>query len=420
LGDGSILEGQPYHYTSKDMENINIVKQVAKKLFNIEGKIIKQKNWWHLYLTSPYHLTHNKKHPITLWYEKLNIKRVRSYDKEIPEIVFENSTEAISLFLKHLWATDGSITLQKGNKITIYYSTTSFKLGIGVQSLLLRLGIISTIREVKQIKKDKKYRSSYHISIQGKESQVKFLKKVSSYGKRGEKSNLYLDILDRVKSNPNNGCIDKMVWQKIIKEAKDRKGISWREFCKKLETSYCGTSLFKSSVSKDRMKRISKFIDDKNIENLANSNIYWDEIVSIKELNIAKTYDLTVDRVHNFVANDIIVHNSIEQDADIVMFVYRDEVYKQAREKEKEEKERNKNGNTNYKSDYKPSVEEEVEIIIGKQRNGPIGTVKLVFQKNFTRFIDDTKRDNNYPVNSQKDNPSPPSGGVVEYTPMRT
>ena len=122
-----------------------------------------------------------------------------------------------------------------------------------------------------------------------------------------------------------------------------------------------------------------------------NSNIYWDEITSIEKLKKVKTYDLTVDGVHNFVANDIIVHNSIEQDADIVMFVYRDAVYREAAEKEKEMKAKNAKINgvdEEYKSTFQPKEEEETELIIGKQRNGPTGTVDLIFQKRFTRFVD--------------------------------
>ncbi len=115
-------------------------------------------------------------------------------------------------------------------------------------------------------------------------------------------------------------------------------------------------------------------------------DIYWDKIVSIEKYKKEKTYDLTVDSVHNFVANDIIVHNSIEQDADIVMFVYRDDVYREAAEKEKEMKA--KAAGTEYENKFKNKPEEETELIIGKQRNGPTGTVKLIFQKRFTRFVD--------------------------------
>ncbi len=84
--------------------------------------------------------------------------------------------------------------------------------------------------------------------------------------------------------------------------------------------------------------------------------------------------------------SDIRESGSIEQDADIIMFVYRDDVYKMREEKEKEK--RAKAEGKEYKSEFVARAEEEAEIIIGKNRSGPIGTAHLVFQKRFTRFVD--------------------------------
>jgi replicative DNA helicase len=84
--------------------------------------------------------------------------------------------------------------------------------------------------------------------------------------------------------------------------------------------------------------------------------------------------------------SDIRESGSIEQDADIIMFVYRDDVYKE-RDEQRKEKEAKDRGEQ-YTSTFVNKPEEDAELIIGKQRNGPIGTVKLVFQKEMTRFVD--------------------------------
>ncbi|MCK5294419.1 MAG: replicative DNA helicase [Arcobacteraceae bacterium] len=84
--------------------------------------------------------------------------------------------------------------------------------------------------------------------------------------------------------------------------------------------------------------------------------------------------------------SDIRESGSIEQDADIIMFVYRDDVYKERDEARKEKESKDKG--EDYKSAFIDKPIEEAEIIIGKQRNGPTGTVKLDFHKELTKFVD--------------------------------
>ena len=88
--------------------------------------------------------------------------------------------------------------------------------------------------------------------------------------------------------------------------------------------------------------------------------------------------------------SDIRESGSIEQDADIILFVYRDDVYlyKEEKEREKAAKAEGKE----FTPTYVEKEEEDAEIIIGKQRNGPTGHVKLVFQKKLTRFVEPSPR----------------------------
>nr|NGX29905.1 Replicative DNA helicase [Candidatus Anoxychlamydiales bacterium] len=90
--------------------------------------------------------------------------------------------------------------------------------------------------------------------------------------------------------------------------------------------------------------------------------VNWDEIKSIEKLQIEDVYDATVEEVHNFVANDIIVHNSLEQDSDLVFFLLRREYY----------------------DPYdKPG---QAELIVAKNRHGAVGSVNLSFRKEIARF----------------------------------
>ena len=88
--------------------------------------------------------------------------------------------------------------------------------------------------------------------------------------------------------------------------------------------------------------------------------------------------------------SDLRESGAIEQDADMILFVYRDEVYREQAEKEAEKKA--KAEGKEYVAKFVPNkLEEEAEIIVGKNRNGPVGSVDIIFQKEFTRFVDKGK-----------------------------
>lgn len=86
--------------------------------------------------------------------------------------------------------------------------------------------------------------------------------------------------------------------------------------------------------------------------------------------------------------SDIRESGAIEQDADIIMFVYRDDIYKERDEQRKEKESADRGDDPPYKSAFVNKPIEEAEIIIGKQRNGSTGTVKLDFHKELTKFVD--------------------------------
>lgn len=88
--------------------------------------------------------------------------------------------------------------------------------------------------------------------------------------------------------------------------------------------------------------------------------------------------------------SDLRESGAIEQDADTILFVYRGDVYAEQEENERRERWINEGKDIDgYEPKFIPNAnEEKAEIIVGKNRNGPLGTVNVVFQKEFTRFVD--------------------------------
>jgi replicative DNA helicase len=116
---------------------------------------------------------------------------------------------------------------------------------------------------------------------------------------------------------------------------------------------------------RERALSVATAVQSTEMERLAESDIYWDRVVSVEADGEADVYDLTVPGPANFVADDIIVHNSIEQDADIVMFIYREDMVKEDTEKKNV-----------------------ADVIVAKHRNGPTDTVPLYFDRTLTKFAD--------------------------------
>lgn len=96
-----------------------------------------------------------------------------------------------------------------------------------------------------------------------------------------------------------------------------------------------------------------------------NGDLDWDTVIAIQPDGEAPVYDLTVPGNHNFVAGNIVVHNSIEQDADVVLFIYRDDYYNEDSEQQNI-----------------------ADVIVAKHRHGSTGTVSLFFRKELTQFRD--------------------------------
>ena len=357
IGDGCFVKRQPLHYTNQDPENLESVSEAAKS-FGVTGRLVAQQTWWHLYLPAPYRLTHGRRNPIAKWLDGLGLYGKRSREKFLPPEVFGLPDDQVTLFLRHLWATDGHVSLRPSNGVVLYHATGSRRLAKDVQLLLLRLGISSCIR----IQPKAGYQDTFAVHVRGAENQLEFLRKVGIHGQRGRAIPEYVSYLSSISPNPNVDVVPRRVWDEIRLHMVDQQ-VTTRQLARGLGMSYCGSSLYKSAPSRERLRRIAAVVRNERLESLAQSDVFWDEITDIVPDATEEVFDATVPGTHNFIADGMVVHNSIEQDADLVMFLYRDEVYNRDSE-----------------------ARGEAELIIAKHRNGPTDTVKLAFMNQYTKF----------------------------------
>lgn len=365
LGDGSI--GPGFRYSTADPANKAAVEGAALRLFGIEARADRQRGVWQLWFPAPYRLTHGRRHPMSNWLEPYGLLGSRSGTKFIPEPVFGLPDDQLALFLRHLWATDGSITMRRngrGPHMSVYYATISRRLAENVQRALLRFGVRSRVRPSRKTG----FPDCWQVAVRGAPDQARFLTRVGCYGARGDLIPEALEIIAGITPNPN---VDLVPWQVIgkVREALTRAGMSHRELAAALGETYCGSYLLGSEArprrfSRARLARMAEVTGSAGLRDIAGSDLFWDEVAEVTPLGLMPTFDATVEGAHNFVANGVIAHNSIEQDADVAILIHRPE---------------------HYDADKRPG---EADLIVDKNRDGRRGVATVGFQGEFVRFAD--------------------------------
>ncbi|MEU4509017.1 replicative DNA helicase [Nonomuraea wenchangensis] len=265
--------------------------------------------------------------------------QVTPVDGAVPDGVFSLPKRQIALFLRRLWASDGDVRWDDAlGEARLSCTSTSRRLVDDVARLLLRFNVMTRIEEVGQ---------AHRLWIAGADDQLRFLDEIGVPGERFEQqAERCAAALRQLVGDTGTGAVPREVW--------DRVG-----------DSLAVGAAAKGAPGPERLRRISTILDDADLELLATNDVFWDEVASVESLGEQPVYDATVLGTHNFVANGISVHNSIEQDADMVILLHREDAY---------ERESPRAG--------------EADLIVAKHRNGPTATVTVAFQGHYSRFVD--------------------------------
>ena len=238
----------------------------------------------------------NTKSSLKEYLKEIKMYAKLAHNKEIPNIIFQLNKKSIKLFLNRLFSCDGTIFFEK-NRCRILYSSSSKIMIKQVQSLLLKLEILSKIRTKKT-----KVKPNYELEILEQDIE-KYYTEIGFYGKKEERNN---QIKIKKINNPSIDTIPKEIWDTF-------KPKSWKELGE--EFNYKMPKALRSSInyapSRLKLLTIANKEKNKDLKKIAESDIFWDEIKDI-EVKIGKfeVYDISVPKNHNFIANNIIIHNS--------------------------------------------------------------------------------------------------------------
>jgi replicative DNA helicase len=254
-------------------------------------------------------------------------------DGPVPDDVFTQSAAGIGVFLRHLWSRAGNAASSAdGFACPIRLDSSSPVLVRDVQSLLLRFGISAERRNGSP--------GAYRLEITNCADLERYQSRIGS-----------------VVDPPPNG--DAAEWVAVAEGTAYRAPIPadpWRA---------SATLPAASTATRELERPGAEIFGSEATDDLVPREIVWDEILSIEPDGEEDVYDLTVEDLHSFVAEDLVVHNSLEQDADLVFFIYRDEYY-------------------NDETDAQGIA----EVHLAKHRNGPTGTEKLAWLNRYAKFAD--------------------------------
>ena len=251
-------------------------------------------------------ISRNSKNPFTIWLQELGLWGKSAHDKTVPDVIFQLKKSQLALFLNRLFATDGWATVLSSSQAQLGYTTVNERLARQIQHLLLRFGIIAALKK-RSVKYKDTHKPAWQIDITDALSIKTFITEVGIFGKEEALFKVQAALADK-RYQTNRDLIPVEIWEQIAaaKGSEPWKHLALRAGIKGVSNIHVG----KRSLSRKRLLTLALALDNLPLQELATGDIYWDEIVSIESVGSKQVYDLTIPVTHNFVANDICVHNT--------------------------------------------------------------------------------------------------------------
>jgi replicative DNA helicase len=298
------------------------------------------------------------KNPLINWLKQIGIHGQTSVVKALPWNVFESDNASIAVLLGATWAGDGTVGAHKscrGGRMK--FTSSSTELIEQVSWMLLRMGIDSAVDG--PIWNQKSKLPLWEITIYSWQDIVRFYERVPIPGVKGQKLAKIIRENAPEKDNTQRGRLPLCVTEEIV-VARRGKRLSWAQL---------GYRCQKKRICQDDLRQVAARLKNQRLLDLASEDVLWDEIVSITPDGEEECFDVRIPETGSFVVSRFLCHNSgeLEQAAEKIIALYRDDYYNKGKSKGKED------------------LEGITEAIVLKSKGTAIGTAKLKFTKECVR-----------------------------------
>jgi replicative DNA helicase len=237
--------------------------------------------------------------PLTTWLKEMGLMGKLAGQKRFPDFVWRWDRDRLREFVKVLMSCDGTV-YSMGGYPRIEFAVASEGLAQDMHHALVRFGIVAKLWK----KKDRCWR----VEITEPKSVRRYQTQI---GWIGEKSLRFTSELPDRRSNV--GHLSKEIWSDVRFSA-NRRGMTLMELARRAGEPHSEARGFNPHTSRglpsSRLAAYADVLNDSALRQIASDDIYWDEIVSIEATGDHQVYDLTVPDTNNFVAQDILVHNT--------------------------------------------------------------------------------------------------------------
>ena len=332
LSEGYISDGH-VSVSNTDPEIIEVIRKSAEKM----GCVVKQygRSWNIVFGGRPERkhrgkrgrFTKDRIHPVQKMIDEYGIKRVTADKKEIPDVIFRLNNEQLRRFIAVFWSGDGYVNCcnkgRRGENVIVGINLTSKKMIQQLRTLLLRFGIVTHYMEVPQ--RNERWKMQYRLLVPT-EFHEKFLNTFDLLGRRGVvlkerlsrrkfEHRTKLRLSDEIKNNLRRRFEEK---KSLGGAGSSGKGViaKIRKCVDKNFESFEGCFVRRKGersnvIEKRMLKAMLEVLDVQDYMWVVNDDIHWVEVVSIERTGVKTVYDVTVPGTHCFIANDVVVHNTM-------------------------------------------------------------------------------------------------------------